>query len=218
MDRTLLLDAVNSLTTSNLTSNTHGRQQAVRQFNALLQQAQELYPNRPDIAAMEIYDDVRFATAPDFVDAAQRLRAALELRRPGTVSDLVNSIELPADAPQFLEADLHEFKDAVAVGLKKTCLLLAGSLAEALLLTRHPDNSEKGPGLARLLELAKTQRLFGRDTLRQLETLNDYRDLIHTRAGPRNKIQVSDARVEQSVQAVRLLCSELQDTDVRYES
>jgi hypothetical protein len=181
-----------------------------------LQRAQELYPARPDIASMEIYDDVRYVAAPEFKDVSQRLRAALELRRPGSITDLVDSIALPTDAPQFLESDLQELKEAVGLGLRKTALLLSGSLAEALLLTRHPDTSERGPGLARLLQLATEQRLFGRDTLRQLETLNDYRDLIHTRAGPRNRIQVTEARMEQAVHAVRLLCSELHDTDVRY--
>ncbi len=217
MDKALLLDASVTLTDSNLTTNTYGRPQAVRQFNALLMRAQELYPTRPDIAAMELYDRVEYVDALDFRDAVQRLRAAIELRRPGTVTDLVESIALPSNAPELLEADLQEFKEAVGLGLRKTVLLLAGSLAEALLLTRHPDTSERGPGLARLLTLAGEQRLFGRDTLRQLETLNDYRDLIHTRAGPRNRIQVNDARVEHAAQAVKLLCAELQDLNAHYE-
>ena len=217
MDKSLLFEAVVALADSNLTNNTHGRPQAVRQFNALLRKAQDLYPTRPDIAAMELYDRVDYVVALEFQDAALRLRAAIELQRPGTVTDIVDSIALPADAPECMDSDLQEFKEAVGLGLKKTSLLLAGSLAEALLLTRHPDTSEKGPGLARLLSLAKEQRLFGRDTLRQLETLNDYRDLIHTRAGTRNKIQLNDARVAQAAQALRLLCAELQDRDVRYE-
>jgi hypothetical protein len=100
--------------------------------------------------------------------------------------------------------------------LRKTALLLAGSIAEALLLLRHPDSSEKGPGLAQLVTQARNQRLFGRDTLRQLETLNDYRDLIHTRAGPRNRIVVNDARVEHAAMVLKLLCAELEDTDVRF--
>lgn len=103
-----------------------------------------------------------------------------------------------------------------ALGLKKTALLLSGSIAEAMLLARHPDNSERGPGLAALVGLAKEQRLFGRDTLRHLESLNDYRDLIHTRAGPRNRIEATDARVQHAVQALKLLCSELEDIEVRY--
>lgn len=166
---------------------------------------------------MEIYERIEYVQSPDFHDAAQRLRAAIELRLPGTVTDIVDSITLPPNVNEHLNADLQEFKDAVGLGLKKTSLLLAGSIAEALLLTIHPDKSEQGPGLARLLGLAKDQRLFGRDTLRQLETLNDYRDLIHTRAGPRNRIQLNEARVEQAAQAIKLLCAELKDFKVHYQ-
>ena len=214
MDKALLLDAIVALAASNLTGR---RPQAVRQFNALLSKAQELYPTRPDISAMEVYERVEYVQSPEFHDAAQRLRSAIELRRPGTVTDLVDSITLPPDASEHLTADLQEFKEAVGLGLKKTSLLLAGSLAEALLLIRHPDTSERGPGLASLLTLARDQRLFGRDTLRQLETLNDYRDLIHTRAGPRNRIQLNEARVVHAAQALKLLCAELEDVSVRYQ-
>lgn len=161
MDKALLLDASISLADSNLTSSSFGRAQAVRQFNSLLSRAQELYPSRPDIAAMGLYEHVEVVNALDFRDAVQRLRAAIELRRPGTVTDLVESISLPSDAPEPLEADLQEFKEAVGLGLRKTALLLAGSIAEALLLTRHSDTSERGPGLSGLLALASKQRLFG---------------------------------------------------------
>lgn len=218
MDKSLLLDAIIALTKSDLTSSSHGRPQAVRQFNALLKRAHELYPNRPDIDAMESYDDVRYVSVEEFRDVAMRLRTALELRRPGSITDIVESIELPADTRELLEGDLLELKEAVGLGLKKTALLLSGSLAEALLLTRHLDTSERGPGLAKLLALAREQRLFGRDTLRQLETLNDYRDLIHARSGPRNRIEVSEARMEHAVHAIRLLCSELQYSDVLYQA
>lgn len=217
MDKALLLDAAISLSDSNLTGERFGRSQAVRQFNFLLSRAQQLYPSRPDIAAMELYDRIEYVESDDFRDAVRRLCAAIELRRPGMVTDLVESIALPSDASEVLEVDLQEFKEAVGRGLRKTALLLAGSLAEALLLMRHPDTSERGPGLSRLLVLASEQRLFGRDTLRQLDTLNDYRDLIHTRAGPRNRIQLNDARVEHAVQAVKMLCAELQDLDVYYK-
>jgi hypothetical protein len=132
------------------------------------------------------------------------------------VSELASGIQLPPDAPAGLFADLQEFRDAVGLGLKKTALLLAGSIAEALLLSRHPDTSDKGPGLAQLVSEARSHRLFGRDTLRQLETLTDYRDLIHTRSGPRNKIVVNDARVEHAAGALKLLCVELEDLSVRY--
>ena len=103
----------------------------------------------------------------------------------------------------MLAPDLEEFKEAVGYGLQKTSLLLAGSLAEALLLLRHPDDSEKGPGLRNLIAQATKERLFGRDTLRLLETLNDYRDIIHSRAAKRNKIVLNEARIEHAVLALR---------------
>lgn len=217
MEKALHLDAVATLADSKLISGNNGLPQAVRQFNALLSKAHELYPSRPDICAMEVYEHIEYVPSLEFQDAAQRLREAIELRRPGTVTDIVDSIRLPLDSAVHLVADLQEFKEAVGLGLKKTPLLLAGSIAEALLLTRHSDSSERGPGLARLLTLAQEQRLFGRDTLRQLETLNDYRDLIHTRAGPRNRIQLNDSRVVHAAQALKLLCSELEEINVRYQ-
>ena len=219
MDKTLLLNACIALTASDMakTSDNYARPQAVRQFNALLMRAHELYPSRPDICAMGKYvGDIAFVYARELIDAAQRLRKALELHRPGSIGDSVDSIDLPGDSRESLENDLAELRGAVALGLKKTALLLSGLMAEAMLLARHPDISERGPGLAGLVALAKEQRLFGRDTIRHLESLNDYRDLIHTRAGPRNRIEVSETRVQHAVQALKLLCSELQDTDVRY--
>jgi hypothetical protein len=95
-------------------------------------------------------------------------------------------------------------------------LLIAGSIAEALLISRHPDNSNRGPGLSRLVQQARDQRLFGKDTLRNLETLVDYRDLIHPRAERRNQTFRNQARVDAAVTAIKLLCSELEDTTVRF--
>ena len=118
---------------------------------------------------------------------------------------------LRGDRNRLLQFHVDEHPVALQVGGSD-----AGSLAEALLLTRHSDSSERGPGLAQLVGQATRERLFGRDTLRQLETLNDYRDLIHTRAGPRNKIQANEVRMEHAVQAVKLLCAELQDLSVRF--
>lgn len=218
MDKSLLLNACVALSQSDVarSSDNWARAQAVRQFNALLRRAQELYPSRPDISAMASYIDVETVYARDLIDAVQRLRTAVELHRPGSTSDVVESIELPADLREPLAGDIAELRDAVSLGLRKTSLLLAGSMAETMLLARHPDQTERGPGLLSLVERAKQERLFGRDTLRHLESLNDYRDLIHTRAGPRNRIEVSDVRVQHALQALRLLCSELADTSVRY--
>jgi hypothetical protein len=218
MDKSLLLNACIALTQSDLgrSASDWARAQAVRQFNALLYRAQELYPSRPDISAMEGYPNAEVVYSRDLIDAAQRLRTAVELHRPGSISDVVDSIELPPDSREALAGDLEELRDAIALGLKKTALLLSGSMAEAMLLARHPDKSERGPGLLPLVEQAKKERLFGRDTLRHLESLNDYRDLIHTRAGPRNRIEITDVRVQHALQALKLLCSELEDTKVKY--
>jgi len=216
VDKVLLLDAVRQLDTLVGVGQQFALPQAVRQFNALLQHAKSLYPSRPDIVAIGSYADVAYVNPQEFTDVVRRFRAAVELRQPGSITEVVSGITLPPDASDDLASDLQEFKEAVGLGLRKTALLLAGSIAEALLLLRHPDISERGPGLAQLVTQARAQRLFGRDTLRQLETLNDYRDLIHTRAGRRNRIQRNDARVEQAVMALKLLCSELEDTSVRF--
>lgn len=216
MDKSLLLDAVQNLDSSGGVGSNFALPQAVRQFNALLRQVKSLYSTRPDIIAIDSYQNETMVYANEFVDVVRRFRTALELRKPGSVSELVASIAFPPDAPEDLASDLQELQEAVGLGLRKTALLLAGSIAEALLLLRHPDKSDRGPGLHDLLIEARDQRLFGRDTIRQLETLNDYRDLIHTRAGPRNRIVLNDGRMEHAVMALKLLCSELQDSDVRY--
>ncbi len=218
MDKALLLDATRQLDElgSNM-SDTYAFDQAVRQFNALLEQAKSSYPNRADIIAVLPYKTVTSVRKAEFMDATYRLRKSLELRPPGSITQAVDGILLPLDAPPEIAKDLQEFKEAVAFSLHKTALLLGGSIAETLLLARHPDTSEKGPGLAKLVEQAKTQRLFGRDTLRQLETLNDYRDLIHARAGKRNKIVPNDARIEHAVMALKQLCADLQDLDVKFQ-
>lgn len=216
MNKVLLSDAAKSLASTAKRSIFAATGQAIRQFNALLARAKELYPSRPDILALEPHDEERRVDTDDFFDSADRLRAALELRQPGRLGESVEAITLPPDAVGQLERDLEEFKEAVALGLQKTALLLAGALAEALLLLRHSDTSDRGPGLAQLVKQARTERLFGRDILTLLDTLTDYRDLIHTRAGPRNRITLSDTRIEHAVMAVKQVCSELQDTTLRF--
>lgn len=227
MDKALLLDAARALDELGSGGNeTFARHQAVRQYNVLLKQAKSLYPNRPDIGAIMFYEEDGYSDefvdaarvySDEFEDAARRLRRALELRPPGSISQMVDSITLPPDVSADLAVDLQEFKEAVALGLQRTTLLLAGSIAEALLLLRHSDMSERGPGLRDLLKQATNQRLFGRDTLRQLETLTDYRDVIHARAAKRNKIVLNETRIEHAVIALKQLCADLQDVDVRFQ-
>lgn len=218
MDKALLLDAVRQLDVlGSKGSDIFAREQAVRQFNALLEQAKSFYPNRPDINAIVPYADVKSVFREVFLDVALRLRQSLELRPPGSIAQIVDSVTLPPDASAELARDFQEFKEAVALGLQKSALLLAGSIAEALLLLRHPDTSEKGPGLRDFLKEAINQRLFGRDTLRQLETLADYRDLIHARAAKRNRIALNDTRIEHAVMALKQLCADLKDIDIRFQ-
>ena len=177
MNKTLLAEAVETLHALGSGDKPYARKQAVRQFDTLLQQAKNLYPDRPDVAAIAAYGST-FVLADDFDDATDRLNRALQLRPPGPSG--LEQILLPPDAPEDFAPQLEEFREAVRLGLQRTALLLAGSLAEALLLLRHPDKSDRGPGLGALVSEAAKQRLFGHDTLRQLETLNDYRDVIHT--------------------------------------
>lgn len=212
MDRKLLLDAVCQLQGHYRAHSTHS--QDVPLFNALLRKAKLLYPNRPDILALQEYEEGAFASLDDFTGRVDRLRAALELRPPAAVANLLAEIALPADAPD-LKNDLQELQDAVALGLAKTTLLLAGSIAEALLLSRHPDTSDRGPGLPELVKVARNKKppLFGEDTLRHLETLSDYRNLIHPRAQRRTRIEPNSSRIEEAIVALKLLCSELQNPD-----
>jgi hypothetical protein len=181
-------------------------------FNALLKESKLLYPNRPDILALQEYEEGAYSSLDDFNGRVERLRAALELRPPAAIANLLAEIVLPADAPD-LKNDLRELQDAVALGLAKTTLLLAGSIAEALLLCRHPDASDRGPGLPELVKAARNKKppLFGEDTLRHLETLS-FSGPIPT-SGPerRTRIEPNSSRIEEAIVALKLLCSELQN-------
>ena len=186
-------------------------------FNALLKESKLLYPNRPDILALQEYEEGAYPILDDFNGRVERLKASLELRPPAAIANLLGEIVLPDDAPD-INNDLRELEDAVALGLAKTTLVLAGSIAEALLLSRHPDASDRGPGLPGLVRMARNKRppLFGEDTLRHLETLADYRNLIHPRAQRRTRIEPNSSRIEEAIIALKLLCSELQNPDRRF--
>ena len=137
MDKTLLINAARQLNDSDMSDGNGARPQAIRQFNALLLNAKELHPSRPDIESLEPFDNTRFVKDSELRDSARRLLSALDLRRPGTVTEIATSIKLPPDAPSGMETDLVEFQEAVALGMRKTALLLSGAIAEALLLLRH---------------------------------------------------------------------------------
>lgn len=163
------------------------------------------HPPRLDITYVEVFED-----------AVLRLKSAIDLRPLNSAGETLALLVLPPDAPPDVASDIKELEGAISLELTKTALLLAGSIAEALLIVRHPDTSNRGPGLNQLVKQARAQRLFGRDTLRSLETLVDYRDLIHPRAGARNKTTRNQARVDTAVTALKLLCHELEDPSVRF--
>ena len=219
MDRIALRDAVyklEHLASANEAAESFAYEQGVRQFNSLLELAKSLYPNRVDIQAVRVYEHPTLVRNHEFMDAVLRLRFALELRPSSSTGEILAQVQLPSDAPDDVVLDMRELEGAINLELTKTVMLLAGSIAEALLISRHPDNSNRGPGLSRLVQQARDQRLFGKDTLRNLETLVDYRDLIHPRAEKRNQTFRNQARVDAAVTAIKLLCSELEDTTVRF--
>jgi hypothetical protein len=213
----LLLDAVRQLETIGAGSHPFARAQGVRQFNALLRVAMACYAERHDIQALQSFPHEDSADASAYSDVVRRLRVALELRPPASVAAALEEIRIPDTIAAVVARDLGELREAATLGLAKTTLLLAGLIAEALLLSRHPDRSERGPGLRALVDQARTQKLFGRDVLRQLESLVDYRDLIHPRSEVRNRIEPNQARIEAALSALRLLSVELEDPGVRYE-
>ena len=186
----------------------------------MLEEAKCLYQERVDIRALQVLGGASGGTAlilgEVLVDSVSRLRSALDLRPLGSAADMLAGLQMPSDASEDLLLDLRELEEAVNLGLMKTALLLSGSITEALLLSRYPDDSTGGPGLQRLVNQAKMERLFGRDTLRQLENLVDYRDAIHPRPERRNQAFRDEARIDNALTALKLLLHELEDTDVRY--
>jgi len=222
MDRVTLREAVGLLETqsSALTGQPYAPNQAVRQFDALLEEAKSLYQERIDIQALQELGGASGGTAlilgEVLVDSVSRLRSALDLHPAGSAADVLAGLRLPSDAPEDLLLDLRELEDAVNLGLTKTVFLLSGSITEALLLSRHPDDSAGGPGLQQMVNQAKNERLLGRDTLRQLENLMEYRDVIHPRAEQRNQTFRNEAGIDTALTALKLLLHELEDTDVRF--
>ncbi len=220
MDKVILLDAIrklNSLPQSRIAAH-YAYEQAVRQFNTLLVEAQYHYPERVDIQVLEEYTDTSNVITNEFSDRVRRLKEAIELRPLDSSAETFAQIKLPEDTPSDVKLDMNELEGALNLNLHKAALLLSGSIAEALLLIRHPDKSEKGPGLSGLIEQASKERLFGRDTLSYLENLKYYRDLIHPRAEKRNKTPRNEERVSVAIDALKLLCKEFQDQEVRFEN
>jgi len=220
MDQGTLRDAINQLQTlANSVADIVPTKNAMGQFDGLLTQAKLQYPERVDIQSLEAYSEaesVRYVSSTEFNDSVRRLATAINLRPIGSVTELFGQIHLPDDASDEVMRDFQELGQALAFDLHKSVLLLSGAITESLLLARHPDSSEKGPGLKQLVDLARSERLLGRDTLRQLDTLTDYRDAIHPRAESRNQTTPNAARSETAITGLKLLCAELEDTEIRY--
>ena len=151
MDKVTLREAVGNLETQYraLPGTSYAPGQAVRQFNALLEGA---------------LGETTLVVGEVLGDSVRRLRSALDLLPVGTAAAVLVGLQLPSDAPQGLESDFREIEEAVKLGLDKTVLLLSGFFTEALLLSRHPDDSTRGPGLQQMVNQAKDERLFGRDS------------------------------------------------------
>ena len=220
MDQGTLRDAINQLQTlANSVADIVPTQNAIGQFDGLLTEAKLQYPERVDIQSLEAYsvgESNRYVSSTEFNDSVRRLATAINLRPIGSVAELFGQIRLPDDASDEVKRDLREVGQALTFDLHKCVLLLSGAITESLLLARHPDGSEKGPGLKQLVDLARSERLLGRDTLRQLDTLTDYRDAIHPRAESRNQTTPNSARSEAAITGLKLLCAELEDNAVRY--
>ena len=216
MDRKLLYDAVIKLEELGPGGGDWTSNQGVSQLNALMQAAGALHPTRPDIQALEEYKIGTLVSPEDFRDTLLRLRTALDLRLVDSVAETLAQVELPADAPEGLSQDVLELEEALSAGLSKSAVLLAGSIAEALLVSRHPDASGTPPTFQQLVAQGREERLFSRETLRHLEALADYRDFIHPKADTRNRTPLDEARLEGAVTALRLLSSELREPDVRF--
>src|SRR5205085_8198688 len=104
-------------------------------------------PGRADIQGMHSYQHLHLVLADKFKDAVFRFKHALDLRPLNSAGEMLTQIQLPSDAPADVVLDISELEGAISLNLTKTALLLAGSIAEALLLMRHPDKSDRGPGL-----------------------------------------------------------------------
>jgi len=217
MDRLLLLDAVRNLEAMGTGQGAFAWQHGVAQFNALLADAKLQLAGRHDIQALRPFETVNIVSRDVFRDAVKRLRTALELRPPQAIAEFLNDTAVVNAKASSVGRDISELREAANLGLAKTTLLLCGMIAEALLIERHPDQTDRGPGLAKLVVQARAQKLFGSDTLSHLDTLIQYRDLIHPRAQIRNRIEPNESRVESALTALRLLLGELNARDVRFK-
>ncbi len=124
-------------------------------YDAYVKAAQKLYPERPDIGSIIVVYEIFSGKKNQFL-----------LKRANTLKHLIDGESLaiteeiifPDDTPEHILQDFTEMQSAVALKMVKTVLLLSGSIAEALLINRHHDGTDKGPGLKDLVNEAKKPR------------------------------------------------------------
>lgn len=218
MDRLLIADAVRKLELLGPGDSNYASPSAVAQFNALLCESKRAFLDRPDIQAIHEFERVDRVAPARVADSIRRLLVAVELRPPATTSAILEQIRLPVDVPENVKSDFDDLQNSVATGLLKPTLLLVGLIAESLLLSRHSDRTDRGPGLAVLVKQATEQHLYGTDTLRHLASLVDYRDLIHPRTEIRNRTVPNQARIEAALIALKLLCADISSSNRYYKS
>src|SRR6185295_4589884 len=114
MDKATLTVAVSALLV-----NTHARnstlsyENAVLQYNALLERAKDLYPNRADIQSMRTFGITDSVNVNVFEDAASRLKFALEIAAATSSGELLAQVRLPPDATADVAKDFSELEAAV---------------------------------------------------------------------------------------------------------
>src|SRR5947208_42724 len=107
MNKVALRDAVYKLTELELApeDNVFAYEQAVNQFNFLLDSAKLLYPDRADIQGMHSYQQLGLVLADKFKDAVYRFKHALDLRPLNSAGEMLSQIQLPSDAPADVALD-----------------------------------------------------------------------------------------------------------------
>jgi hypothetical protein len=142
MDKVSLRDAVYKLAELSLGEavSEHAYSQAVYQFTSLLEAAKSIYAERADIIGMRDFSARMFVYQSELNDSIQRLKHAIDLRPFNSPAEVFGQIQLPTDAPPDVIKDMSELEGAIGLELTKTSLLLTGSIAEALLLSRHLTN------------------------------------------------------------------------------
>ncbi len=178
-------------------------------YEAYISVAKKLYPERPDIGNIVFVFEIFSGKKNQFVlKHANTLKHLID----GESVAITEEITFPEDAPEHIQQDFAEMQNAIALKMVKTVLLLAGSIAESLLINRHYDSTGRGPGLKDLVNEAKkaeNKGFLSEDTIQDLSMMINYRDLIHPRAAIRNKLMLDESRIEKALITLKLLCADL---------